>query len=164
MDAFTASEGSEQARFVAAFDYATSQVLPRQQLNSFLFLYYNRKFNKSCKVVHSFVDNIISRALASSERKTDGEKSQYCFLDGLISSVTDPQRLRSELLNILLAGRDTTAGLLSHVFFVLAHRPDVWSKLESEIEELNLHGEAPSYDQLKQMTYLRYVLNESKSC
>lgn len=86
---------------------------------------------------------------------------QYNFLEGLLDSMTNPQRLRSELLNILQAGRDTTSGLLSHVFCMLARRTDVWAKLEAEVEELN--GRPPTYEQLRSMTYLRYVLNESKS-
>lgn len=94
-----------------------------------------------------------------------GEKSggqdQYNFLEGLLNSMTNPQRLRSELLNILLAGRDTTAGLLSHVFYMLARRKDVWAKLEAEIRQLN--GKAPSYEQLRSMVYLRCILNESES-
>jgi len=63
------------------------------------------------------------------------------------------------LLNLLLAGRDTTAGLLSNTFFVLARRPDVWAKLRSEIGQLN--GERPDYETLRNMKYLKFVLNES---
>jgi cytochrome P450 len=58
-----------------------------------------------------------------------------------------------------LAGRDTTASLLSNVFFVISKRPDIWSKLQEEIAVLN--GQAPDYQQLKDMKYLRAVLNES---
>lgn len=166
MHSFTAAEDSEQARFVAAFDYATGQSRRRLQFGPFLFLYFNRDFNKACKTVHSFVDSIIAKALADREKGdlkvSDGSKgkSQHNFLEGLVNSMTDPQRLRSELLNILLAGRDTTAALLSHVFYTLARRTDVWAKLEAEVEELN--GRAPTYERLKNMTYLRYILNESK--
>ncbi|CAD6593500.1 MAG: hypothetical protein ASARMPRED_007579 [Alectoria sarmentosa] len=162
---FIAAADSEQARFVAAFDYASGQILRRLQFGSFLFLYFNRDFNKACKTVHNFVDSFISRALADREKnnlklseESEG-KTQTNFLEGLLKSMTNPQRLRSELLNVLVAGRDTTAGLLSHVFYILARRPDVWAKLEAEVEELN--GRAPTYEQLRNMTYLRYVLNET---
>lgn len=52
MQSFTAAEDSEQARFVVAFDYASGQLIRRLQLGSFLFLYYNKDFNKACKTVH----------------------------------------------------------------------------------------------------------------
>ena len=167
MHSFTAAEDSEQARFVAAFDYASDQTHRRLQLGSFPFLYYNKDFNKACKTVHNFVDSIIAKALGDREKvdlklgeKSEG-KSHHNFLEGLLNSIADPQRLRSELLNVLQAGRDTTAGLHSHVFYILARRKDVWAKLEAEVEQLN--GRAPTYEQLRSMAYLRYILNESKS-
>ncbi len=167
MHSFTAAKDSEHARFVTAFDYASDQLVHRLQLQSFLFLYHNKDFTTACKTVHRFVDSIIARALAGREENdskatADGkEQRQQTFLDGLLSSMTDPQRLRSELLNVLMAGRDTTAGLLSHVFYILARRKHVWVKLVAEVEELN--GKAPTYEQLKNMTYLRCILNESES-
>ena len=54
---------------------------------------------------------------------------------------------------------DTTASLLGNVWFVLAKRPDVWVKLRQEVDALN--GEQPTYEQIKNMKYLKYVLNES---
>ena len=168
MHSFTAAENSPQTRFVAAFDYASGQLLRWLQLGSFLFLYHDKHFKKACKTVHSFVDNIIAKAMTDREiraikmdEKNEGKKSYHNFLEGLLNSTSNPKRLRSELLNILQAGRDTTAGLLGHVFYILARRKDVWAKLEAEVEQL--HGRVPTYEQLKNMGYLRCILNESES-
>ena len=72
---------------------------------------------------------------------------------------TDPIAIRSELLNILLAGRDTTASLLTNVWHVLSRRPDIWKKLQSEIATLD--GEIPDFEGLKNLKYLKALLNES---
>ena len=164
----TAAEDSSQTRFVAAFDYASGQLLRRLQLGSFLFLYHDKDFKKACKTVHSFVDSIIAKAMTNREKsamemdeKNEGRKSHHNFLEGLLNSTSNPERLRSELLNILQAGRDTTAGLLGHIFCILARRKDVWAKLEAEVEQL--HGSVPTYEQLKTMGYLRCILSESDS-
>lgn len=82
-------------------------------------------------------------------------------MNELALATDDPIQIRSELLNILLAGRDTTAGLLSNTFYVLARRPDVWDRLKSEIDQLE--GRKPDYETLRNMKYLKYVLNECKS-
>ena len=131
MHSFTAAEDSEQVRFVAAFDCASGELLRHLRLGPFLVLYVNGDFNKAGKTAHSFVDSIVVRALADGEKgdmngSGDGEgKGHHRFLQGLLDSVTNPQRLRSEMVNILQAGRDTTAGLPSHVFHTRARRKDV---------------------------------------
>lgn len=85
--------------------------------------------------------------------------SRYVFLHELVSQTSDQIKIRSELLNILLAGRDTTASLLSTVWFELSKRPDVWNQLRREVDSLD--GESPTFEKLKDMKYLRAVLNES---
>lgn len=95
-------------------------------------------------------------------RKSESEKqstSRYVFLHELVSQTSDKIKIRSELLNILLAGRDTTASFLSNVWFELSKRPEIWSQLRREIDALN--GDLPNFERLKDMTYLRAVLNES---
>jgi len=128
-------------------------------------IYRDGDFDAACKTVHQFVDKIILKALERSQTKdaekiidSKGEKERYVFLDEMIKSTRDPHRLRDELLNILLAGRDTTASLLSNTFHVLARRPDIWAKLKAEVETLK--GEKPSYETLRNMKYLKYLLNE----
>ena len=59
---------------------------------------------------------------------------------------------------MLIAGRDTTAGLLAITFVVLARRPDIWSKLGKSVEDL--HGQTLTFDQLKEMRYLQFALKE----
>jgi len=86
---------------------------------------------------------------------------KYVFLHELVKATQDPIALRSELLNVLLAGRDTTAGLLSLTWWVLARRPDIWAKLLAEINEKCPKGQRPTYASIKDMKYLKYVLNES---
>jgi len=128
-------------------------------------LYRDPEFDRACNFVHAFVDNIINRALEraephDAEKSIDGagEKERYVFLTEMLKSTRDPKQLRDELLNILLAGRDTTASLLSHTFHVLARRPDIWRKLKAEIDELD--GEKPDYETLRNLKYLKYVLTE----
>ena len=100
-------------------------------------------------------------------RKSQPEKhptpSRYVFLHELVSQTSDTVTIRSELLNILLAGRDTTASLLSNVWFELANRPHVWRRLRREVDTSleDAGGQLPTFEKLKEMKYLRAVLNES---
>ena len=102
------------------------------------------------------VDEFVEKAFA---RRGQEKSSRYVFADELVTQTNDRFQVRSELLNILLAGRDTTASLLSNVFFILSRRPDIWAKLQEEVSTLG--GARPDIQQLRDMKYLRAVLNES---
>lgn len=161
-------EDSEPAKFGRQFDLAQRKLGRRSRMGKFLlFLTPDKEFEQACKDVHVFVDKIISDALEKVEPRDaeksidgNGEKKRYVFLTEMLNQTRDPKQLRDELLNILLAGRDTTASLLSHTFHVLARRPDIWNKLRAEVEELG--GKTPDYETLREMKYLKYVLNECR--
>jgi len=164
VDVLRSPAGSEAQLFGQAFDYAQSELNARGRLGPFMFLYRNKDFELACKRVHNFVDQFVMRALEYRRAHLAGEKSEkekgkYIFANELALATDDPMQIRAELLNILLAGRDTTAGLLSNTFFVLARRPDIWAKLKDEVDQLE--GRRPDYDTLRDMKYLRFVLNES---
>jgi cytochrome P450 len=121
-----------------------------------------RKLEADLKIVRDFVDSFVWDALSrrnTEKSSSSSEPGRYIFLYELAKETQDPILLRSESLNILLAGRDTTASLLGNLWFVIARRPDIWANLRSEIDPLN--GSPPTYQQLKDMKYLRYTLNES---
>jgi Cytochrome P450 len=62
-------------------------------------------------------------------------------------------------LNLANGKLSTTAGLLANTWHVLARRPDIWNNLRVEVDALN--GRQPTYAEIKDMKYLKYVLNES---
>lgn len=129
-------------------------------------LFPNPDVKRDIKYVHDFVDHYVRHGLEW-QKKQDVEKSaskgveRYVFLYEFVKKIRDPVRIRSELLNVLLAGRDTTASLLGNVWFELARRPDVWMKLREEVDELD--GRHPTFEEIKNMKYLRYVLNEGNA-
>lgn len=117
------------------------------------------KWRKGIKIIHGFADEVIQQAIEELKSGKQDPNRRYVFLHALLSQTQDPYALRSELLNILLAGRDTTAGLLANTWHVLSKRPDIWAKLKAEVDELG--GEKPDYSTIKEMKYLKWTLNES---
>jgi cytochrome P450 len=149
--------------FAEAFNYCTEAMGRHSRMGWISNFIPEPEYKKNKKVVHDFADGYVNAALEY-RRTHDVEKQQapggrYIFLHELVKQTTDPYQIRSELLNILLAGRDTTASLLSNLWFELAKRPDIWAKLREEVDALG--GEKPTYQQLKDMKYLKYCLNES---
>lgn len=162
----TSIEGSEQQKFGAAFDLGQIKLERRFSMGKLSNLMRDSEFDEACKTVHSFVDKIVHEALERIDAKEekavecDGP-GRYLFLTEMVKATRDPKQIRDELLNILLAGRDTTASLLSNTFHILVRRPDIWQKLKAEVDEL--HGDKPDYEKMKSMKYMKYVLNECKS-
>lgn len=165
VNSLTSSEGSEQDQFGRLFDLAQSRLGNRSRLGRLVALFRDTEFDDACKFVHQFVDKIIFNALEKAhphdpEKSIESKSDRYVFLEEMLKSTRDPKQLRDELLNILLAGRDTTASLLSNTFHVLARRPDIWEKLKAEVDELQ--GVKPDYETLRNMKYLKNLLNECK--
>ncbi|KAK9487661.1 cytochrome P450 [Lipomyces starkeyi] len=165
------SDGKQD--FAHAFNYSQEVVSFRVLLQSWYWLMNPKKFRESNAIVHRFVDDYVDKALRhlrqSLETKKDDEVVQserYVFLDALVEETQNPKILRDQLLNILLAGRDTTAGLLSWIFYLLARHPRVFEKLRTEIidtfgDSQNAPGKKQiNFETLKHATYLRHVLNE----
>jgi cytochrome P450 len=108
-----------------------------------------------------YIDKVLSQSLAELDEKLSKRET---FLDALARFTRDPKVLRDQLVAVLLAGRDTTAGTLSFCLFELARNPAVVSKLRSEIANRLGVGSAaqkPSYIDLKEMKYLSAVINET---
>lgn len=73
----------------------------------------------------------------------------------------DAKVIKDEILNILVAGRDTTSATLTFVSYFLALHPPVMQKLREEILHKFGPAQIPTYDDLRDMKYLRAVINET---
>ncbi|KXN81021.1 Cytochrome P450 52A6 [Leucoagaricus sp. SymC.cos] len=82
------------------------------------------------------------------------------LLDYLVKLTDDKTILRDETLNILLAGRDTTTSSMTFCVYMLAENPLVLKKLREEIME-KVGNHRPTYSDMREMKYLRAVINET---
>jgi len=103
---------SGQADFAESFNVAQDYIAKRMRLQDLYWLVGGRKFREACNTVHEFADQIIKKNL-SRDRTMDRGGHQYVFLDSLAENCPNPKELRSQIINILVAGRDTTACLIS---------------------------------------------------
>lgn len=157
--------GPDGAQFAQAFNDAQDACAMRLRIGALRYIYRDPKGREAMRICHEFVGHFVDEAVRYREHdveKKGAVDERYVFLHELAKDTKDKTRLRDELLNVLLAGRDTTASLLSNLFFMLAKRPEIFQKLRNEIEE-TLGGELPTYEQIKSMKYLKYCLNECKA-
>jgi cytochrome P450 len=148
-------------KFAAAFNGCQESIASTTRMGLLNLFLPMTQFKADCKFVHDFVDEFVQKGLARREslKHNPHPEGRYIFLNELVTQTSDPYTIRSELLNILLAGRDTTASLLSNVWFVLSKRPDIYAKLRDEVDELD--GETLGFERIKEMKYLKAIMNES---
>lgn len=104
-------DAAESTSFAVAFDEAQDYLARRGRLGGLYWLIDGPHFRRQCAIVHRYIDDAVSLALHS--HQNGEEKPVYTLLDGLLQETNDPRVLREQCLNVLLAGRDTTACLLS---------------------------------------------------
>jgi cytochrome P450 len=104
--------GSKAARFEEAFNSAQSTVAMRFRLLDLYWLIGGRKFSQACDEVHRFTEDILEGAM-NARRNGEDRESRYVFLDAIARQYPDRTTLRHQILNVLLAGRDSTGCLLS---------------------------------------------------
>ena len=150
-----------QAEFATAF----AEVQKVQNLitrsGGLSFLISKGSYWAGLKVINAFVEPFIERVLSLniSELK---EKTNQSFLDALAATgIRDRDAIRDQVIAVLLAGRDTTAGALSFTFKELSAQPEIVRKLRREILEKVGPSRAPTYEDLKGMPYLQHVMNET---
>ncbi|PPQ86763.1 hypothetical protein CVT25_012408 [Psilocybe cyanescens] len=134
------------------------------------------------KVMDEFTDPLMKMALAKREQDlADGieskDKEEMTLLAHLVNHTqgqiiytttgfielinpVDPKMLKDELINLLVAGRDTTMCLLTFAIYMLAEHPDIEKRLRQEIFDKVGPTDGPKYEQMRDMKYTRAFLNE----
>lgn len=72
----------------------------------------------------------------------------------------DPKDIKDEILNILIAGRDTTSCTLTFAVYALAEHSDVMERLRGEVLSVVGPSQRPTYEHIREMKYMRAFINE----
>ncbi len=119
----------------------------------------NRRFHRSADLIDAFVYRLIEERRAG--------RGEPDILSMLVSAheesgldAMDDTQLRDQILNLFLAGFETSASAMSWVFLLLAKYPDTTRRIIEEVEQVV--GDGPmEYAHLAKLEYLGWVLNES---
>ncbi|KAL8807777.1 MAG: hypothetical protein Q9200_004532 [Gallowayella weberi] len=131
-------QAAMSAEFSDAFNRSQRTIANGVALGPVAALTHTPTFNKDRHTIHDFVDELVHRALdrqkdkssTASQELEDDLEEHGSFIDRWVQQVKDPLRLRGELLNVLLAGRDTTASLvLTPIPYVIPHQSILHCKL-----------------------------------
>jgi cytochrome P450/NADPH-cytochrome P450 reductase len=109
-------------------------------------------------LVQSLVDN----------RKAQGDAADNSDLLGVMLTGTDKtgqhlseENIVAQCITFLVAGHETTSGLLSFAVYYLLKDPDVLEGARAEVDAEFGDNAYPSYDQVRKLTYVFQILEET---
>ena len=155
----------DPAEFASNIDAGAYWVALRVAFGKWYWLFRSKDFDRNCKVVHDYVDRFVhlelSRRMNPQAEQTQSAKGNFVLLEELSKITQDPLVLRGEVLNLIVAGRGTTAALLGWVFFFLSRDSSVYDKLRKAIfDEFGASGDLDC-TKLLSCQYLQYCLKET---
>lgn len=109
---------------------------------------------------------VIEKIIEEKCHNDPNENQFITIIDLLLNSEShfggpmSPRQITSEASSIMLAGTETTASLLTWMFYELAKDEQVKSKVKEEIHTVLLKHPKTSMEALKELTYCRQVINE----
>lgn len=175
--------------FADALRVAGDGTLMRIRLQSLYWIADGMKFRSAIRTIWRFVDGYVDKALAAkaeaqgdSKESVDG-KEVHGLLEALVAQTTDRRDLISQSLGtfrgpafsprmevfgrkltritaVMIAGRDTTAGLLGWCIIRLALHPDIYATLRERILQDFPQNSQPTFSQLKSCRPLQHFIQE----
>ncbi|KAL8290477.1 hypothetical protein RQP46_002735 [Phenoliferia psychrophenolica] len=149
--------------FATAFDYA-QEVMAKRFFDplwkiSEMFSEQGRRMKVEERILDEFVYDIIDKREASKGAGDHGGDLLGMYMRLIMDdgSKMDRVGLRDAVLNMLIAGRDTTAQTLSWIFYHLVTNPAIMAKIREELDS----APAVTYDTYKGLTYTNAVFNEN---
>lgn len=111
------------------------------------------------------VDDIIRE-----RRRGGGDQAQKDLLNFMLAGVDkqtgeslSDENIRYQIITFLIAGHETTSGLMSFTLYFLVNNPDVLARAYEEVDRVlgNDLSITPTFQQVNQLIYVQQILNEA---
>src|ERR1700712_564456 len=118
----------------------------------------------------AFMNKMVDEIVAERRKNAAGAKDKKDMLGAMMTGVDratgeqlDDVNIRYQINTFLIAGHETTSGLLSCTIYALLKHPDVLKKAYEEVDRV-LGPDTdirPTYSQVTQLTYITQILKEA---
>ncbi|KAK5174120.1 uncharacterized protein LTR77_001200 [Saxophila tyrrhenica] len=159
-DHSTREQIEEAKNFTDSFGIMNDYLIMRIRMQSLWWLGDSLNLRRAIRRIQRFVDPIVKRSIDTATSSAKREEKKQSLMNNLATQTQDRTELRNQALAILLAGRDTTAGMLGWALTRLALHPEVFAKLRSTVLQEFQPGDPITFAKLKGCRYLQHFLNE----
>lgn len=130
-----------------------------------LLLHKHRQFRSDIDYMNSVVDRVIQERKASGSMESKRDLLSYMLtgVDKQSGEGLDDLNIRYQIITFLIAGHETTSGLLSFALYFLLQHPEVLAKAYEEVDRVLGPDPrvAPTFAQINQLHYVSQILKES---
>ena len=122
-----------------------------------------RQFEEDQAFMASLVDDLIRkrRAMGDAADTTDLLGRMITGVDKQTGLTLPDENIRAQCLTFLIAGHETTSGLLSFAIYFLLEHPEYLDRAREEVDRVLGGTLLPTFDQLHELTYVRQILDEA---
>ncbi|ELS54891.1 bifunctional cytochrome P450/NADPH--P450 reductase [Streptomyces viridochromogenes] len=122
------------------------------------------QFRNDVTLMKDLVDDVIRRRRADGDQSSDDLLGRMLHTrDQVTGEPLDDVNIRYQAITFLIAGHETTSGLLSFALYYLTKHPEVLARAQAEVDALwgDTADPDPQYADIGKLTYVRQILNES---
>ncbi|MDA7418928.1 cytochrome P450 [Xenophilus arseniciresistens] len=121
---------------------------------------------KDIRFMHTMVEDIIRERRASGAdiaTKPDLLSYMIAGVDKKSGEKLDDRMIRDECIEFLIAGHETTSGLLSFAIYYLLKNPAILAKAQAEVDSVfgTDLSQRPTYAQVNRLQYILQILKEA---
>lgn len=163
LDADLSAYESIGEAFEVVQDQAIFEMMSLSSVPSWVPLPLQLRFRRA----RAELDRIVTALAAEREARPAADGAGDDVLSRLIDATADERdpavrqdRMRDELVTLLLAGHDTTASTLSWTLYLLDRNPEVGERIRAEVDDV-LGDRLPDFEDIHRLTYTSMVLQES---
>jgi len=134
----------------------------RLPIQTRLMLKTAHQYDEDKRLMYEIADGLIAE-----RRRHPSPEGEHDILDTMLTA-TDPQtgerlsdeNVRYQLVTFLIAGHETTSGLLTFTLYELLRNPEILERAHAHVTEV-LGNRAPTFADLSRLGYLDQILKET---
>lgn len=121
-----------------------------------------RQYEADIALMHGITDEIVKRRreMSAAESPRDLLGLMLSSKDPLTGEALDDTNIRNQLVTFLIAGHETTSGLLSFATHLLLEHPEVLARAQAEADRVFGDG-VPRHEHVAQLGYIDQILRET---
>ncbi|KAJ4288033.1 hypothetical protein N0V90_012049 [Kalmusia sp. IMI 367209] len=136
------------------------RVLRPSLVTDYVYRNQTRKFNDDIDVMRHVANTVVERRKSASSRKRDLVDAMLYEKDPVSGKALPHENVINNMITFLIAGHETTSGLLSFIIYCLAKHPSAMEKAREEVLSVLGHG-AMTLDMASRLPYLSAVIRET---